>query len=149
MAGCDPVVTERIELDAPPDRVLELLRRAEAYPRWVIGTRRVVAVDPSWPTDGSTFTHEFGVWPLRGRDRTKVVRFDDPTGTVTLEARGRPAGRAMVLLQVTERDAGSVLSLTEGPLDGPARLVPSIVTAPLLSLRNKRSLRRFRRLVGG
>lgn len=149
MAGCVPVVTESIHLDVPKDRVLELLGEAEAYPKWVIGTRRVTGVDPSWPKEGSTFDHEFGIWPVVGHDQTRMVRLDEAAGVVTLEARARPAGRAMVRIQVADRgDGGCVVTLAEGPFSGPARLVPSVISAPLLRLRNQWSLRRFRRLAG-
>jgi hypothetical protein len=149
MAGCDPVVTESIQLGTTAARVLDVLRDAEAYPSWVIGTRRVVTVDPSWPAPDATFTHEFGVGPAVGHDQTRVVRFDEDDGVVTLEARGRPAGRAMVHIHVTDCGPRSVVTLTEGPLSGPARWVPSVITAPMLSLRNKLSLRRLRRIAEG
>jgi uncharacterized protein YndB with AHSA1/START domain len=39
----------QIPIAAPPEAVFEVLDDAEAYPRWVVGARRMRRVDPDWP----------------------------------------------------------------------------------------------------
>lgn len=137
------MATVSVHVDATKEQVLALLKRAEVYPRWVIGTRRVVAVDPDWPAPGSSFTHEFGAGPLVGHDRTRVMSLDEEAGELTLDARARPAGRARVHLHVTPCQDGTLVTLDEQPAAGPLALVPGVLMEPLTWLRNRRSLARL------
>jgi hypothetical protein len=70
------MAVNRRSVDAPVADVLGVLADASAYPRWVVGPREAVAVDPAWPDPGSGFLHETGRGPFKVRDRTQVVRFD-------------------------------------------------------------------------
>ena len=51
-----------VMVSATPEEVFDVLDDAYAYPKWVVGTRRVRAVDPEWPAVGSQL-------PPRGRHR--------------------------------------------------------------------------------
>ena len=140
------MATVSVHVDASKGRVLALLKRAEAYPRWVIGTRRVVAVDPAWPSPGTSFTHEFGIGPLVGHDRTELLSLDEERGEITLEARARPAGRARVHLHVVPCEDGTLVTLDEQPASGPLALIPGVLMEPLTWVRNRRSLARLQRM---
>lgn len=61
------------QVNAPPEDVFKVLADAVAYGRWVVGPRKVVSADASWPAVGSTFVHQHGRGPLAIRDETKVV----------------------------------------------------------------------------
>lgn len=143
-----PGVTTMIDVEAPPDTVMAWLLHAPAFPRWVVGPRRVVEVDPTWPAPGAGFTHETGRGPLRYHDRTVLREMDASAGRVTLEAMTRPVGLALVQLYVTATDGGrSHVVMHERPLGGLGAAVPAPIYRPALLQRNRLSMRRLRRLV--
>lgn len=136
-----------LRTSAHPDAVFDVFDDAWAYPRWVLGTRRVRRVDPDWPEVGAKFHHAVGTAASELHDSSKVLERARP-GHLALEVRFRPAGVARVDLDVTDGDdSGCVITLTEQPLSGPAAWLPSLVSEPLLSVRNIISLRRLRRIV--
>jgi hypothetical protein len=141
------MATNRCGIRASAADVLAILERAEAYPRWVVGPRRTVAIDGSWPAPGSGFVHETGYGPLSFRDRTELVRFDPEGGEVELEARSGPLGRAQVVIRVTDRVGRARVVLHEDALDGPLRRLPAPARHLAIHLRNRPALRRLRRLV--
>src|SRR3954454_22083271 len=91
---------------APPDAVFDVLDDACAYPRWVVGARRVRAVDPSWPNPGSRFHHALGTEAGELHDSSKVLERDRPNRLV-LEVRFRPVGVARVDIRVRPTADGS------------------------------------------
>jgi uncharacterized protein YndB with AHSA1/START domain len=132
-----------ISISAPPEDVFDVLEDAYAYPRWVVGTRRVRRVDPGWPAVGSHFHHAIGTAAGELHDSSKVIEHDRPR-RMALEVRFRPAGIAAVEVDVASDGAGSIVSLTESPMRGLAARVPSIVMEPLLWARNALALQRLR-----
>jgi uncharacterized protein YndB with AHSA1/START domain len=140
------VAQNSIRTRAEPDDVFDVLEDACAYPRWVIGARRVRAVDPSWPAIGSRFHHALGTAVGELHDSSKVLERDRPNRMV-LEVRFRPAGVAKVEISVEPDFDGARIEIRETPTSGPLSKLPRLVTDPLLRLRNALSLWRLRRVV--
>jgi hypothetical protein len=76
-------------------------------------------------------------------DSSKVIERTRPTRMV-LEVRFRPTGVARVEIDVRPDGLGSVVTLSESPIAGPAARVPRPITEPLLTLRNALALQRLR-----
>jgi len=133
----------RIDVSASPEAVFAVLDDARAYPRWVVGARRVRRVDPNWPHEGSEFHHAVGVAGAELRDSTEVVDRAAPHRLV-LEVRFRPTGVARVELEVEATEHGSVVTMVETPRSGPVSWLPGFVTDPVLHARNAVSLQRLR-----
>lgn len=132
-----------IRTRANPDAVFDVLDDACAYPRWVVGARRVRAVDPSWPAVGSRFHHAIGTAAGELHDSSKVLERDRPNRMV-LEVRFRPAGVAEVTIEVEPDAGGANIAMTEIPTSGPLAKLPRFVVEPLLMLRNALALQRLR-----
>jgi uncharacterized protein YndB with AHSA1/START domain len=139
--------TNETDIPARPQEVWAVLTDAYAFPDWVVGARRIRAVEPGWPAPGAAFHHEVGPWPFRVKDNTKVRELVPHTRLV-LEARARPAGVAIVTVTLEDRGAeGTHLVLTEEPCAGPATYVPRPLLEAATRARNAESLRRLRNLV--
>jgi uncharacterized protein YndB with AHSA1/START domain len=132
-----------ISISAEPEAVFDVLDNPYAYPRWVVGTRRVRAADPTWPAVGSQLHHAVGTALAELHDSTKVLERARPQ-RVLLEARARPTGVAEVDIVVAPSGSGSVVTLAESPVSGPLARLPRFVTDPFLTLRNAVSLQRLR-----
>ena len=137
--------TNSVRTQADPERVFAVLDDAYAYPRWVVGARRVRHVDAEWPAVGSRFHHAVGTAAGEIHDFSKVLERDRPHH-VALEVRFRPLGVARVDLRVEADGAGSIVTIAERPTDGPFALLPKCVNEPLLRARNALALQRLRHL---
>lgn len=135
-----------ITLPEPPTTVFAVLDDALAYPRWVVGARRIRGVDASWPLPGASFHHAVGTAALELHDRTTVIEREPPE-RMRLRVRFRPTGVATVSITVTPEDTGSRVVLEETPESGPAARIPRALVAAALWVRNAESLRRLRREV--
>lgn len=135
-----------VHISNRPDEVFDVLDDACAYPRWVLGTRRVRRVDSDWPAVGAQFHHAVGTAAGELHDSSKVLERSRPH-SLSLEVRFRPVGVARVDIDLTAADGGCLVTLTERPLSGPAAWLPELVSGPLLSARNLISLQRLRRIV--
>jgi uncharacterized protein YndB with AHSA1/START domain len=133
----------QIRVDAPPDVVFDVLDDPYAYPKWVVGSRRIRGVDDTWPAEGSRFHHAIGTAAGELRDSSKVLRRERPH-FLSLEVRFRPSGVARVDIRVEPDGSGSVVTLEETPTGGPFARMPRFITDPILTLRNGLSLRRLR-----
>lgn len=140
------MATNTTEIDAPTSVVFDVLKDPGAYVRWVVGGRRLRAVDEGWPAPGTSFHHEVGVPPILIRDHTKVLELVEGR-RIVLEAKARPMGTAKVTIEVAEAGPGRTrVVLDEVPLRGPARLVPRVVFDPVTKARNTESLRRLKKI---
>jgi uncharacterized protein YndB with AHSA1/START domain len=137
-----------IRTRAEPEKVFDVLDNPYAYPRWVVGARRVRGVDPSWPAAGSRFHHALGTAAGELHDSSKVIERDRPHRMV-LEVRFRPTGVARVAIRVAPGHSGSTIILEETPTDGPVSRLPRFIIEPLLTLRNALSLQRLRHEIEG
>lgn len=133
----------RIEVAASPETVFAVLDDADAYPRWVVGARRVRRVDPDWPREGSEFHHALGLPGAELHDSTEVVERTSPH-RIVLEVRFGPSGSARVALTVAADDDGSIVTMEETPHSGPVTWLPWFITEPVLHGRNAWSLQRLR-----
>jgi uncharacterized protein YndB with AHSA1/START domain len=132
-----------ILIRADPDAVFDVLDDASAYPRWVVGARRVHTVDSSWPAIGSKFQHALGTAGAELHDSSKVIDRNRPK-SIVLEVRFRPTGIARVEIRVAPTHPGSLVMIEETPIDGPITKLPRFVTGSLLTLRNALALQRLR-----
>lgn len=130
-------------VDAPPERVFDILDDATTYEFWVVGCVDIRAVDPEWPAPGSAFHHSVGLGPLNVKDSTSVVTRDRPR-SLELRARARPAGIARVHFELVAQGSGTQVTIEEAPIEGlPARL-HNPVQDHLIHRRNQETLRRLR-----
>jgi len=133
----------QITIAASPQAVFEVLDDAAAYPRWVVGARRLRRVDSDWPEEGSEFHHAIGVAGAELHDSTEMLE-RDPLHRIVLEVRFRPSGTARVEIEVEQADDGSVVTMGEAPDSGLVSWLPRLVTDPALHVRNAWSLQRLR-----
>lgn len=142
--GALMAVTSR-RMPHPPSAVLALLADGRRYADWVVGAKRIRAVDPTWPEVGSQFHHTVGVGPLSTSDTTEVLAFSRPDGPVVLKARAWPTGSVRVTITAERTHEGSEVVIDEVPLEGPAKSLHNPVLDGLIHLRNVESLRRMER----
>jgi len=135
--------TNAIVIDAPPESVFAVLDDPCAYPRWVVGTRRIRDVDEAWPAEGARFFHAVGVPEAELHDWSRIRRREPPHHLV-LDARFRPTGTARVEIDVDRVGTRSRVEMRETPEQGPVRRVPGALLGPLLWVRNWISLQRLR-----
>ncbi|WP_120493700.1 SRPBCC family protein [Microbacterium phyllosphaerae] len=131
-----------------PTDVFQVLANGWLYPAWVVGASRMRDVDETWPQAGAELHHSVGVWPAL-LDDTTVVEEWSPPNRMVMRARGWPIGEARVTLRVRSYDGGTMVRIDEEPVSGPAALLPSILTAPILRVRNAETLHRLAYLAEG
>jgi hypothetical protein len=133
-------------INAPPNRVEQVLRDGWNYADWVVGAVHIRAVDPGWPAPGSCVHHRVGAWPLTLNDNTEVMSYE-PGKSLGLRARLRPFGEAMVRLDWEQLTAGSCrVRMEEQFVDGPALTLRNKVADVVLHARNAESLARLEHL---
>ncbi len=142
-----PVTVEH-QTPASPEQVWAVLADGWAYPTWVVGACRVRAVEPDWPAVGQQIHHSFGTWPLLLNDTTEVLDAIEAV-SLTLLARGWPAGEATVRVNLQTQAGGTLISIQEDATAGPATLVPQPVRQLAIAPRNRESLRRLAFLAEG
>jgi len=141
-----------IDISASPATTHAVLVDASTYPEWLVGAKRIRAVDPDWPAIGTSFHHAVGAGPLTIKDRTTVLEHPDEQCLV-LEAHIGPLGAARVRFSVAPLDGGDATHLTvdEEPSSGLARLLWNTPARPLVAAslwgRNAVSLQSLRSLV--
>ena len=139
--------TERL-VHASPDAVWAVLSDGWLYPLWVVGAARIRGVDEAWPQPGSRLHHSAGVWPVLLDDETRVEAVE-PQRRIQLRAKGWPLGEAEVVLELEPREGGTLVRLHEDAVEGPGRLIPKPLRAPLITWRNTETLRRLALLAEG
>lgn len=140
LLGHTGVVTRVIA--ASPERVFNVLADGWNYPLWVVGASYMRSVDAGWPAVGTCLHHSVGVWPLLIEDTTEVLAME-PDRKLVLHARAWPTGAARVELDLAPHGDGTLVTMGEQAVDGPARLVPSAVQRALMVPRNRESLARL------
>jgi uncharacterized protein YndB with AHSA1/START domain len=139
------VATNERFIPVPTETVWESLADPSGYGYWVVGSKVIRDADPEWPAPGSRFHHTIGVGPIKVSDYTEALDADPPR-LLRMRAKGRPLGTATVTVEMTPRDGGTVVRLTENP-DG---LTSLLALNPLLHVatkaRNAESLARLEEL---
>jgi hypothetical protein len=129
----------------PPAAVFAVLRDGFSYERWVVGTTKIQDVDPAWPQAGTRLHYQLGRKPARKDDETRALAYQ-PDQLLELEAVGRPFGTVRIEFWVEAVRGGSLISLTEHPNKGLAKLLMhNRVVDLLIWLRNLETLRRLDR----
>jgi uncharacterized protein YndB with AHSA1/START domain len=139
------VARNTIHVDAPPERVFQVLSDPDAYPQWVVGAKAIRGVEGRWPEPGAKFHHAVGFGPLTIRDHTESVA-SEPPNRLVLKARARPAGTALVTVIVDPERDGSRVTLIEDPGDPFTKLIFNPLTHLLVRGRNTASLERLKDL---
>ena len=129
----------------PAPRLFEMISDPDTYPRWLVGTKHIREVSPSWPRPGSYFKHTVGFGPLAIPDRTTLRDIERPH-MLELLVRARPAIEAVVRFEIEPMGIGSKLRMQETPV-GVHKLI-SPLAQPLIRARNERSLRRLDEYIG-
>jgi uncharacterized protein YndB with AHSA1/START domain len=115
------VPTNERFMPVPPQAVWEALADAGGYRYWVPGSRVIRDADANWPAAGSKFHHTVGAGPLEVSDHTESLEARPPE-LLRMRAKGRPLGTATVTMEMTPRDGGTVVRMTESA-DGPGWLL--------------------------
>jgi len=128
-----------------PEDVWEVLADPGEYGYWVVGSKVIRDADAAWPAPGSKFHHTIGAGPFKLSDHTVSIEAERPH-RLKIRAKGRPFGTASVTLEMTPKDGGTVVSITENP-DGVFRPLSFFPPLQLFSLgRNAESLMRMEEL---
>lgn len=127
---------------ASPAAVWSVLADGWTFAAWVVGASRVRAVEPGWPGAGTHVHHSVGTWPTLLDDNTAVIESEENRRLV-LQARTRPVGQARVEITLTPDGDGTMISMAEDFVSGPATLVPKPARQAALVLRNKETLHRL------
>jgi uncharacterized protein YndB with AHSA1/START domain len=135
-------------INASVDDVFAVLTDGWSYAGWVVGASRVRGVEAGWPKPGFSIHHSVGTWPLLIDDTTTVEEYV-PLMLLRLRVRAWPTGEGQVEFEATEKDGGCHLLMREHAVKGPAALIPTAVSDPILSLRNAETLRRLSLLAEG
>lgn len=141
-------VTVEHDSVATTEQVWAVLADGWAYPTWVVGACRVRAVEPLWPAVGQQIYHSFGTWPVLLNDTTEVLAVDEAV-SLTLQARGWPAGEATVRIDLRPGRSGTLIRIREDATSGPATLAPRPLRQLSIAPRNRESLRRLAFLAEG
>jgi uncharacterized protein YndB with AHSA1/START domain len=135
----------QIEVAAPPEAVFALLADPPSYVQWEVGSSAIHMSDETWPQPDSLFEHSHGIWFLQLRDSTRVIE-SEPPRRLLIETRLRPIVVAEVEFTLEPAAGGSRVTMAERVTGGLARLAVGPGRDALLSLRNRETLRRLRRL---
>lgn len=139
------MATNRKLIDAPPERVFEVLSDPDSYGFWVVGSSDIRDADAAFPAPGSRFHHTQGILGIGIKDSTRVLECDGARRLV-LRVCARPLAVGKVSMQLTPLDGATEVRMDEVPVGGLMAIVPRVLTDPLTRLRNEISLGRLRRL---
>ena len=132
-------------MPVPASAVWDALSDSGGYGYWVVGSKVIRDADATWPAAGSKIHHTVGLGPFELSDHTESVEAIEPR-RLQLRAKGRPLGTARVTLEMTPKDGGTVVQITENP-DGLFRPLAFVPPLQLFSaLRNAESLMRLEEL---
>ena len=142
------MATNRKVIDAPPERVFDVLSDPESYGRWVVGSSHIRDADPAFPAAGTRFHHTQGLFGVGISDATRVLECERHRRLV-LRVCARPFAIGRVSLQLTGVDAGTEVRMDEVAVGGLMALVPRALADPPTHVRNEISLSRLKRLAEG
>lgn len=127
---------------ASPENVWTVLADGWSYAGWVVGASRIRDVSSDWPAVGSLIHHSVGIWPALLDDETEV-EISEPPHRLRLHARTGAAGEAFIDFTLTPLSEGCRVTMSEGVLTGPGRLIPKKLTKVLFNKRNDEVLYRL------
>lgn len=138
--------TRRLMRGVTAKQVFAVLNDGFSYGDWVVGTRSIRDVDEGWPSVGTRLHYRVGYGPLTKDDVTSSKVYADGE-RLELEAHAWPAGTAHITLTTEPGEGGTLVSIDEFPLRGPARLLRNPLTDVLIATRNVLTLRRLEQQV--
>ena len=136
------MATMRKWVPASVEDLWAVVADARSYAFWVVGSHDIRAVEGDWPAPGSKFHHTQGHGPLKVKDNTQVLE-SQPPRRLLLEVRVRPFMIGHVELLFEPDGEGTCVTMIETVDSGPGGLVPDVLLAPMLKLRNADALRRL------
>lgn len=135
-------------IDASPAQVCDVLTDGWLYTGWVVGAAHIRNVDPDWPAPGSRLHHAVGGWPLMLQDTTRSEQYV-PDRLLQMRARAWPLGEAVVRVELDADATGTLVTMREEPVKGPARWWHNPVQDWTFDLRNREALDRLAAIVVG
>ena len=97
-----------------PEAIWDALADPGGYGYWVVGSKLIRDVDDDWPQVGARFHHKVGVGPLTIDDHSEILEAERPS-RFRLRVKGRPAGTAIVTLEMDARPEGTLVRFSENP----------------------------------
>lgn len=147
--GRNTMSTVSLLFNASSADVWRVISDGWLYSGWVVGASRIRDVDAEWPRPGARLHHSVGTWPLVIDDSTKVASVE-PGRSLELVARGWPMGEAKVEITLEDRGNQCLVTIAEDAIRGPGKLMPKFLRDPLISARNRETLRRLELMaIGG
>ena len=147
--GRNTMSTVSLLFNASSADVWRVISDGWLYSGWVVGASRIRDVDAEWPQAGAQLHHSVGTWPLVIDDSTKVAAVE-PGRSLELVARGWPMGEAKVEITLEDRGNQCRVTIAEDAIRGPGKLMPKFLRDPLISARNRETLRRLELMaIGG
>jgi uncharacterized protein YndB with AHSA1/START domain len=148
MAGRTDIVSE-IRIDAPPQRVWDLIGSTERYAEWVVNTLAVTRADSPVADAGVTYDeHNRVMGPWTARSTWRVRSADPPRHTIH-EGSGIPLAQEL-RLEITLTPDGEATSyrhaISYRPALGPLGRVIDAVVAPSLRRDGRRTVERLKAL---
>ncbi|GAA1269916.1 SRPBCC family protein [Arthrobacter pascens] len=143
-----PMATVTQVYNSPAADVWRVIADGWLYSGWVVGASRIRAVDAHWPEVGSRLHHSVGAWPLVIDDSTRVTAVE-PGKSLELIARGWPMGEAKVLITLEDMGTQCRVTMAEDAVRGPGLAVPKVLRDPLITVRNRETLKRLELMAAG
>jgi hypothetical protein len=143
-----PMSTVTQVFNSPAPDVWKVIADGWLYSGWVVGASRIRSVDAHWPQVDARLHHSVGAWPLVINDSTQVTAVD-PGKSLELMARGWPLGEAKVVITLEDQGTQCRVSIAEDAVRGPGLAVPKVVRDPLISVRNRETLKRLELMAAG
>ncbi|WP_461172161.1 SRPBCC family protein [Arthrobacter sp. Z1-9] len=134
--------------NTPAADVWRVIADGWLYSGWVVGASRIRAVDDTWPQAGSRLHHSVGAWPLVINDSTRVTAVE-PGKSLELVARGWPMGEAKIIITLEDRSDQCLVTIAEDAIRGPGKKVPKIMRDPMITMRNRETLKRLELMAAG
>ncbi|MFJ6535761.1 SRPBCC family protein [Paenarthrobacter sp. NPDC091711] len=134
---------------SPAADIWRVIEDGWLYSGWVVGASRIRAVDEHWPQVGAKLHHSVGSWPFLIDDSSRVTSME-PRQKLELLARGWPLGEARVLITLEDLGGSQCrVSISEDAVRGPGKMVPKALRDPIISVRNRETLRRLELMAAG
>ncbi|WP_458781348.1 SRPBCC family protein [Arthrobacter sp. D3-16] len=150
-----PATTERNTMstvsqlfNTPAADVWRVIADGWLYAGWVVGASRIRAVDDTWPQAGARLHHSVGAWPLVINDSTRVTAAE-PGKSLELVARGWPMGEAKIVITLQDQGSQCLVTIAEDAIRGPGKKVPKIMRDPMITVRNRETLKRLELMAAG
>ncbi|GAA0282392.1 SRPBCC family protein [Cryptosporangium japonicum] len=132
----------RLLIPTTPDRVFSVLADGWAYASWVVGASHIRDVDEGFPAVGTKIHHSVGGWPAMVKDNSEVLEIE-PDRLLVLKVKVWPLFAGIVRVQLEPDGSGTMATISEEFVDGPGKLLPEPLIAPVLNARNRESLKRL------